>query len=124
MVDTGAVCSILPHCSKLQLAGPQLSGADGRAIPTWGTIRCRLSFGLRTFFVTFFLTAVYRPILGLDFLSAHGLLVDPVGRQVLDSKTSRRHGSRNTHHTHRHVPARPAGLLTQYCCDRQLGGTV
>ena len=28
-----------------------------------------------------------RPILGLDFLSAHGLLVDPVGHQVLDSKT-------------------------------------
>ncbi len=37
-------------------------------------------------FFTFFLAAVYRPILGLDFLSAHGLLVDPVGRQVLDSK--------------------------------------
>jgi hypothetical protein len=51
----------------------------------WGTIRCRLSFGLRMFFVTFFLAAVYRPILGLDFLSAHGLLVDPVRRQVLDS---------------------------------------
>jgi hypothetical protein len=87
MVDTGAVCSVLPHCSKSQLAGPQLSDADGRAIPTWGTISCCLSFGLCTFFVTFFLTAVYRPILGLDFLSAHGLLVDPVGRQVLDSKT-------------------------------------
>ena len=42
---------------------------------------------LRTFFVTFFLAAVYRPILGLDFLSAHGLLVDPVSRQVLDSKS-------------------------------------
>ncbi len=53
----------------------------------WGTIRRCLSFGLRTFFVTFFLAAVYRPILGLDFLSAHGLLVDPVGHQVLDSKT-------------------------------------
>jgi hypothetical protein len=51
------------------------------------TIRRRLSFGLRTFFVTFFLAAVYRPILGLDFLSAHGLLIDPLGRQVLDSKT-------------------------------------
>ena len=87
MVDTGAVCSVLPHCSSAQPAGPQLSGADGRSIPTWGTIRRRLSFGLRTFFVTFFLAAVYRPILGLDFLSAHGLLVDPVGRQVLDSKT-------------------------------------
>ncbi len=87
MVDTGAVCSVLPHRSNAQPAGPQLSGADGRSIPTWGTIRRRLSFGLRTFFVTFFLPAVYRPILGLDFLSAHRLLVDPVGRQVLDSKT-------------------------------------
>jgi len=87
MVDTGAVCSVLPHRSYAQPAGPQLSGADGRSIPTWGTIRRRLSFGLRTFFVTFFLAAVRRPILGLDFLSAHGLLVDPVGRQVLDSKT-------------------------------------
>ena len=28
----------------------------------------------------------------------------------LRGMTSRRHGSRNTHHTHRHVPARPAGL--------------
>ncbi len=41
----------------------------------------------RTFFVTFLLTAVYRPILGLDFLSTHGLLVDPVGRQVQDLKS-------------------------------------
>ncbi len=87
MVDTGAVCSVLPHRSTAQPAGPQLSGADGRSIPTWGTIRLRLSFGLRTFFVTFFLAAVRRPILGLDFLSAHGLLVNPVSRQVLDLKT-------------------------------------
>ena len=88
MVDTGAVCSVLPHRWNAQPPGPQLSGADGRSIPTWGTIRRRLSFGLRTFFVTFFLAAVRRPILGLDFLSAHGLLVDPVGRQVLDSETA------------------------------------
>jgi hypothetical protein len=87
MVDTGTVCSVLSHYLKSQPAGPQLSGADGRSIPTWGTIRHRLSFGLRTFFVTFFLAAVNRPILGLDFLSAQGLLVNPVGRQVLDSKT-------------------------------------
>ena len=87
MVDTGTVCSVLPHRSKAQPAGPQLSGAEGRSIPTWGTIRRRLSFGLHTFFVTFFLAAIYRPILGLDFLSAHGLLVDPVSRQVLDSES-------------------------------------
>jgi hypothetical protein len=85
MVDTSAVCSVLLHLSKTPPTGPQLSGADGRAIPCWGTVR--LSFGLRTFFVTFLLATVYRPILGLDFLSAHGLLVGPVGRQVLDSKS-------------------------------------
>ena len=77
----------LPHRSNAQPANPQLSGADGRSTPTWGTIRRRLLFELRTFFVIFLLAAIYRPILGLDFLSAHGLLVDPVGRQVLDSKT-------------------------------------
>jgi hypothetical protein len=82
MVDTGTVCSILPHRSKMPLTGPQLSGADGKAIPCCRSIRRRL-----TFFVTFLLTVVYKPILGLDFLSAHGLLVDPVGCQVLDSKT-------------------------------------
>ncbi len=87
MVDTGAVCSVLPHRSKAQPNGLQLSGANGRPIPTWGTIRRRLSFGLRTFFVTFFLATIYRPILCLDFLCAHGLLVNQVGRQVLDSKT-------------------------------------
>ncbi len=81
MVETGAVCSVLPHCSKTSLTGPQLSGADGKAIPCWGSVCRRLTFILRTFFVTFLLAAVYRPILSLDFL-----LVDPVGRQVLDSK--------------------------------------
>jgi hypothetical protein len=53
----------------------------------WGSVLHRLTFGLRTFFVTFLLAAVYRPILSLDFLSAQGLLVDPVGRQVQDSKS-------------------------------------
>ena len=33
----------------------------------------------------------------------------------LRGMTSRRHGSRNTHHTHRHVPARPAGLQDSVC---------
>ncbi len=50
-----------------------------------GAILCRLLFGVRKFFVTFLLAAIYRSILGLDFLSTHGLLVDPFGCQVLDS---------------------------------------
>jgi hypothetical protein len=85
MVDTGAICSVLPH--RPLPTGPQLSGADGKAIPCWGSVHRRLTFRLRTFFIIFLLTSVYRPILSLDFLSAHGLLVDPVGCQVLDSKS-------------------------------------
>jgi hypothetical protein len=50
-------------------------------------IRHRFTFGLRTFFVTFLLAAISRPILGLDFLSANGLLVDQVSCQVQDSKS-------------------------------------
>ncbi len=87
MVDTGAICSVLPHRSQAKPTGPPLSGADGKDFSCWGLIRRRLTFGLRTFFVTFLLAAVCRPILGLHFLSAHVLLVDPVGRQVLDSKS-------------------------------------
>jgi hypothetical protein len=87
LVDTDASSSVLPHSSKSTPAGPSISGADEKDIPCWGRLCRRLTFGLCTFFVTFLLAAVSRPILVLDFLSAHGLLVDPVGRQVLDSKS-------------------------------------
>jgi hypothetical protein len=63
MVDTGAVCSVLLHRSKMSPTGPQLSGTDGKAIPCWGSVLRRLTFGQRTFFVTFLLAAVYRPYL-------------------------------------------------------------
>jgi hypothetical protein len=65
----------------------QLFSANGRTIPCWGSVRHCLTFRLRTFFITFLLAAVYRHILSLDFLSTHGLLVNPVSRQVLDSKS-------------------------------------
>ena len=78
LVDTGAVVSVLPHRSSAPSSGPQLSGADSKTIPSWGSIHRSLTFGLHIFFVTFILAAVSRPILGLDFLAAHSLLVDPV----------------------------------------------
>jgi hypothetical protein len=87
IMGTGTVCSVLPHRSKTSPTGPQLSGANRKAIPCWGSVRRCLTFGLRTFFVTFLLAAVYRSLLGLEFLSAHGLLVDPVGCQVMNSKS-------------------------------------
>jgi hypothetical protein len=50
MVDTGAVCSILPHRSKAKPTSPPLSSADGKDSSCWGRIRCRLTFGMRTVF--------------------------------------------------------------------------
>jgi cleavage and polyadenylation specificity factor subunit 1 len=82
LVDTGAAVSVLPHTS-----GPPLSGADGKAIPSWGSVRKTLNFGIRTFLCTFILAAVSKPILGVDFLSANRLLVDPHFGQVLDATT-------------------------------------
>ena len=87
MVDTGAAVSVFPHRSSAAPSGPPLTGADGRSIPSWGSIKKTLSFGLRTFICSFILAAVSKPILGVDFLAANRLLVDPFSRQVLDSET-------------------------------------
>ena len=87
LVDTGAAFIVLLQRSQSTPAGPPISGADGKDISCWGRICLCLTLGLRTFFVTFLLAAVYGPILRLGFLSACGLLVNPVGHQVLDSKS-------------------------------------
>jgi len=57
LVDTSAGVSLLPHRSSAPPSSPGLSGADTK------------------------------PILGLDFLSTHNLLIDPVARLLLDAKT-------------------------------------
>jgi hypothetical protein len=54
LVDTGTTFSVLPHPSKSTTANPPISGADEKDIPCWGQICRRLTFGLRTFFVTFY----------------------------------------------------------------------
>jgi hypothetical protein len=60
-----------------------LAGADGKPISAWGKVTKKLKFGLHTFIVSFILAAVSKPILGIDFLSAHRLLVDPFAKAVL-----------------------------------------
>ena len=89
LVDTGAAVSVLPHSSRTPATGPPLAGADGKPIPSWGTVKRSLTFGLRTFICSFILAAVSKPILGVDFLSANRLLVDASSRQVLDADTLR-----------------------------------
>jgi hypothetical protein len=71
LVDTGAAVSVLPHQLQKPPSGPPLSGADGKPIPAWGSVKRTLNFGVRTFLCTFILAAVSKPILGVDFLSAN-----------------------------------------------------
>jgi hypothetical protein len=89
LVDTGAAVSVFPHRSAAAPSGPPVTGADGRSIPSWGSVKKTLNFGLRTFICSFILAAVSKPILGVDFLAENRLLVDPFTRQVLDSETLR-----------------------------------
>ena len=88
LVDTGAAVSVFPHRSSAASSGPLLSGADGKPISAWGKVTKKLNFGLHTFIVSFILAAVSKPILGIDFLSAHRLLVDPFSRAVTDTYTT------------------------------------
>jgi hypothetical protein len=83
LVDTGAAVSVFPHRSTTATSGLLLSGADGKPISAWGKVTKKLTFGLYTFIVSFILAAVSKPILGIDFLSSHRLLVDPFSRAVL-----------------------------------------
>jgi hypothetical protein len=87
LVDTGAAVSVYPHKSPSSSSGPSLVAADGRSIASWGRTTKRLVFGASTFLVSFILAAVSKPILGVDFLAANRLLVDPFHRTVLYAST-------------------------------------
>jgi hypothetical protein len=89
LVDTGASYSILPHRSSLPVSGPQLYGPAGQPIPCWGDRLVTLQFQDQDFSWKFLLTDVAFPILGVDFLRAHKLLIDPEGHALLDSKGRR-----------------------------------
>jgi hypothetical protein len=87
LVDTGAAVSVYPHHSSKAATGPPLVGADGKSIAAWGRVSKKLVFGAATFLCSFILAAVSKPILGVDFLAAHRLLVDPFTRTVLHAAT-------------------------------------
>jgi hypothetical protein len=83
LVDTGAAVSVYPHNGPAATAESFLTGPDNKPIKSWGTITKLLCFGGRKFSCTFILAAVAKPILGVDFLAQHKLLVDAAARRVL-----------------------------------------
>ncbi len=89
LVDTGASYSILPHRSSLPASGPKLYGPAGQPIPCWGDRLVTLKFQDQDFSWKFLVADVAFPFLGVDFLRARKLLIDPEGHALLDS-TGRR----------------------------------
>lgn len=91
LVDTGADLCVYP---RTLIKGPQakstylLTAANGTPIATYGTITIQLNLGLRRSFSWKFVVAdVSKPIIGVDFLSFYGLLVDVRNQQLLDENT-------------------------------------
>jgi hypothetical protein len=89
LVDTGAAVSVFPHCGPPQTASRELLGPDGRHIPSWGQVQRTLLFGGKNFTCTFWRAAIARPIIGVDFLAQHKLLVDAAGRCVIEAASLR-----------------------------------
>lgn len=92
LVDTGSdVCAYprnllrdRPSKSKYELFA-----ANGTMISTYGTVQLSLNLGLRREFTWKFIIAdVTKPIIGVDFLSFYGLLVDCRNHRLLDSLTN------------------------------------
>ena len=104
LVDTGAAISVLPHSTGEPSSGPPIVGADGKPIPSYGFVTKSLTFGTRVFSCRFLRTAVASPILGLDFLAANSLLVDPPSRLVLDAATLQPIAGRAEFPRHRRSP--------------------
>ena len=84
LVDTGAAYSIRPHHSSGQPTGPPLAGPDGHPLACWGDKPVQLVLDGLHFQRTFLLAAVQCPIIGVNFLHAHQLLVDPFKNRLLD----------------------------------------
>jgi hypothetical protein len=87
MVDTGSSISVFPR--KLILQGIKsvkyaLLAINGTSISTYGWLTVKLHLGLHLDFEWRFLVAdVSYPVIGLDFLSHFGLLVDCANRRLL-----------------------------------------
>jgi hypothetical protein len=86
LVDTGASFSIIPHRSPTAASGPRLFGPSGLPIACWGERVLRLRFNGRDFTWPFLLAAVDFPILGVDFLKKHCLMVDPANCRLVGAQ--------------------------------------
>jgi hypothetical protein len=83
LVDTGSAFSIMPWESTDIPSGPPLTAADGRLIPCWGERSCTVTIAGVARRWDFLLAGVSFPIIGIDFLRHHGLLMDVANLRLL-----------------------------------------
>src|SRR6201990_3294413 len=95
LIDTGAQISLLPKACVSSASvsppclGPSLYAANGSTIATYGEKSYTLDLGLKRAFRWLFTIAdVSQPIIGADFLSHFGLIVDLRHKRLLDNCTS------------------------------------
>lgn len=97
LIDTGADVSVLPRPNDIDPnkyipdpnePTPRLFAANRTPIATYGVTRLAPNLGLRRRFEHKFIYAdVPQPIIGLDFLRKHQLLIDPVNNRLIDPET-------------------------------------
>ncbi|TNN15986.1 Pol polyprotein, partial [Schistosoma japonicum] len=90
LIDTGAEVSVLPATSsdRQHEAAFDLQAADGKQIATYGKKYVYLNVGLREPIHWIFTIAdVKIPIIGINLLSHHNLLVDASKKRLVDSNT-------------------------------------
>ncbi|KAJ8412812.1 hypothetical protein AAFF_G00117630 [Aldrovandia affinis] len=90
LCDTGAQRSVIP-ASEMDIMsgehGPQLATANGSPIHSYGVRSVEWCFGGQRFIWDFVVASIAFPLLGADFLCAHGLLVDMKNNCLVDAQT-------------------------------------
>lgn len=92
LIDSGADISVYPRskvATRVVKTNFELIAANNTPIPTFGPVTLNLKLGLRRDFQwRFTIAEVDKPIIGADFLSFFGLLVDIKNKRLVDLKTS------------------------------------
>ncbi|CAK1578763.1 unnamed protein product [Parnassius mnemosyne] len=92
LVDTGSDLCVFPYTSlreRRPSTNYQLYAANGSLITTYGYVHLELNLGLRRDYSWRFIVAnVTKAIIGVDFLSFYGLMVDFRNQRLIDTTTS------------------------------------
>ncbi|XP_076764833.1 uncharacterized protein LOC143431780 [Xylocopa sonorina] len=98
LIDTGSDPCVYPRArvkDRVEKTLYELYAANSSVISTYGVRTFNLDLGLRRAFAWKFIVAdVTRPIIGADFLTHYGLLIDLRNRRLLDQTTPLSAGGR------------------------------